>query len=586
MNKYFTVKRAKEFANPEYKSRLEQEIKIFTELGLMGFIKRITEIYYKYISKYPVLLRGSAGSSLLLYYLGINKIDPIKYSIPISRFINLERKTLPDIDFDLPYSVRNQLIDKIIKENPDTIRMTSCAGMDSSNIYFPQLLKEDPTLNIPHSSGIIVYSPTQSEVIETHRVLPNQIGLTKDNFHQYGLKKIDILSNTALEQLYNMSKLQISQYDFDDKKVWDFIANDDGFGITFAETPSIQNVIHQLRPTNIEQLSICMALIRPFASHLIIPNLNWEYLEKQIIYDDDFILFLMDKLGYSADKADGIRRLFKNNNEPEKILKFKMELEQVELDLETRKKLNYTLVNLSKYGFCKSHSINYAQMIYCLYWNKFYKPKLFWEGVIKSVKGYYRDWVYIRKALGYGLKFKGIENCSPFYHLIYTGYWLKKDFVSRCYFRILNTQNELQPQKNLIFEQIIEIKKNDETTNNNKPTNNDEQEEQEQEEPEKQELEEQEQANDNEQTNSLEKKTIYKYTTMCEFRGIIAGIGSISTKYKRYQMVITLGYDNDKFIQLHLNKRRDLSRFKQIIGKGFLVETPNPHIVVTKMTLM
>ena len=64
----------------------------------------------------------------------------------------------------------------------------------------------------------------------------------------------------------------------------------------------------------------------------------------------------MDKLGYSEDKADGIRRLFKNNNEPEKILKFKMDLEQIELDLETKKKLNYILSNLSKYGFCKSHS--------------------------------------------------------------------------------------------------------------------------------------------------------------------------------------------------------------------------------------
>ena len=334
---HLTYRINKECASPEYKSRLEQEIKIFTELGLMGFIERITEIYYKYISKYPVLLRGSAGSSLLLYYLGINKIDPIKYSIPISRFIGLERKILPDIDFDVPYSVRNKLIDEILEANSDCVRMTSCAGMDSSNIYFPQLLKEDPTLNIPHSSGIIIYSSEQSEIIETHKVLPNQIGLTKDNIHQYGLRKIDILSNTALEQLYNISKLQISQYNFDDKKVWDFISDDDGIGITFAETPSIQNVIRLLKPQNIEQLSICMALIRPLASHLITQNLNWEYLGEQIIYDDDFILFLIDKLGYSGDKADGIRRLFKNNNEPEKILKFKMDLEQVELDLETKK---------------------------------------------------------------------------------------------------------------------------------------------------------------------------------------------------------------------------------------------------------
>ena len=581
---HLTYRINKECASPEYKSRLEQEIKIFTELGLMGFIERITEIYYKYISKYPVLLRGSAGSSLLLYYLGINKIDPIKYSIPISRFIGLERKILPDIDFDVPYSVRNKLIDEILEANSDCVRMTSCAGMDSSNIYFPQLLKEDPTLNIPHSSGIIIYSSEQSEIIETHKVLPNQIGLTKDNIHQYGLRKIDILSNTALEQLYNISKLQISQYNFDDKKVWDFISDDDGIGITFAETPSIQNVIRLLKPQNIEQLSICMALIRPLASHLITQNLNWEYLGEQIIYDDDFILFLIDKLGYSGDKADGIRRLFKNNNEPEKILKFKMDLEQVELDLETKKKLNYILSNLSKYGFCKSHSINYAQMIYCLYWNKFYKPKQFWKSVIKSVKGYYRDWVYIRKALGYGIKFKGIENCSPFYHLIYTGYWLKKDFVSRCYLRKLNTQSEINTHIDLIINKPIEPIESIEPNENNDDKNNDD--EYDDKDDNKDDDEEDDKDDGGKDDIIVETKPDYKYNKLCEFRGIIAGIGSISTRYKRYQMVITLGYDNDKFIELHLNKRRDLSRFKQIIGKGFWIDTPNPHIVVTKMTLM
>ena len=206
-------------------------------------------------------------------------------------------------------------------------------------------------------------------------------------------------------------------------------------------------------------------------------------------------------------------------------------------------------------------SINYAQMIYCLYWNKFYKPKQFWKSVIKSVKGYYRDWVYIRKALDYGLKFKGIENCSPFYHLIYTGYWLNKDFVSRCYLRKLNTQSEINTHLDLSINK--HYKQNELIENNNE--DHDE---------------------NNESGDIVETKHDYKYNTMYEFRGIIAGQGSISTRYKRYQMVITLGYDNDKFIELHLNKKRDLSKFKQIVGKGFWIDGPTPHIVVTKMTLM
>lgn len=580
---------------PEYKLRLEQEIKIFNELGLVNFIQRVVEIYNNHISKYPVLLRGSAGSSLLLYYLGINKIDPVKYSIPISRFINLERKTLPDIDFDLPNSIRNKLIDEILLNNPDTIRMTSCFS-NPDNIYYDKLVKEDPTLNIPHNSGVIIYSNEQKDIIESNIVLPNQIGLTKDNIGKYGLKKIDILSNTALEQLYNINKKQIFQYDFEDKKVFDFISNDDGIGITLAETPSIQNVIKILKPSNIEELSICMALIRPLAVHLITPNLNWEYLKNQIIYDDDFIIFLMNKLNLTEDKADNIRRLFKNKNEPEKMLQIKMDLEQSNLDQSSKSKINYILNNLCKYGFCKSHSINYAQMIYCLYWNKMYKPKEFWKSTIKSVKGYYRDWVYIRKALTHGIKFKGIENCSPFYHLIYTGYWLKKDFVSRCYLRKISSQpnnlNTISEQKEIVEYKeidennqiIFEINSNDNLEQYKSNLESDESV-----------LESSEinleSGEINLESNELdleqEYKIKYKYNTEYEFRGIIAGIGSISNRYKKYQMVITLGYDNNKFINIHLNKKRDFSRFKQIFGKGYWIggET-NPHIIVTKMTLM
>ena len=51
-------------------------------------------------------------------------------------------------------------------------------------------------------------------------------------------------------------------------------------------------------------------------------------------------------------------------------------------------------------------------------------------------------------------------------------------------------------------------------------------------------------------------------------------------------MVIVLGYDNNKFINLYLNKRRDFSKFKQIYGRGYLIDCINPYIVVTKMTLI
>ena len=72
--------------------------------------------------------------------MGINKIDPVKYSIPISRFINLERKTLPDLDFDLPNSIRNKLIDEIslgdLIRKPGWIRMSIHPTTTTAEIEF------------------------------------------------------------------------------------------------------------------------------------------------------------------------------------------------------------------------------------------------------------------------------------------------------------------------------------------------------------------------------------------------------------------------------------------------------------------
>jgi hypothetical protein len=204
-------------------------------------------------------------------------------------------------------------------------------------------------------------------------------------------------------------------------------------------------------------------------------------------------------------------------------------------------------------------------MIYSLYWNKCYNSKKFWISTIKNIKGHYKDWVYIRKGLEHGLKFKGIEKCNSFYHYIYTGYWLNKDFMTRCYFKKIANEKNIS-EENIIKENVIDEHISEEHISEEHIS----------------------EVNASEEHISEELDSSYKmkYNQECEFRGLIAGIGNIFTKYKKYQMVITIGYDNNKFVNLHLNKKRDLSRFKQIIGKGYWIESKTPHIVVTKMTLL
>ena len=521
LKKYFCIEI---IDKDEYKKRLEEEIKLLEEMDFLWFIKRVVEIFNNHIKKYPSLLRGSGGCSLLLYYLGINQIDPIKYSIPLSRFINKLRVGMPDIDFDIPSSIKNQLFEDILLSNKDTIRMTSDVNKNN-NEFFDDLIKEDPTIALVHNSALIIYSKKQENIILNNKITETQIKLTKNNIQEYNLCKIDLLGNSALDQLYCIDKTKkITDYFFKDEQLFKFIIKDDGIGITHAETPKIQNVIKILKPSNIKQLSICLAIVRPFANYIINDNINWINIKNEIIYDDDFILYLVKKLNYNFDKADEIRRLFKSKSDKFKIDEFINYIDLSELKLEEKTKLKNILNKLPKYSFCKAHSINYARMVYCLYWNKFYNKKEFWITTIKNIKGYYKDWVYIRKGLDNGLNFKGIENCNSFYHYLYTGYWLNKNFMTRCY--LTNT--------NAIEQNIIE------------------------------------------KTEHIE----------YEFRGLIAGTSNTNNTNNNCQMIITIGYDNNKFINLHLNKNRDLSKYKQVMGKGYLINAITPYIVIRNILLL
>ncbi|GFP20093.1 DNA polymerase III subunit alpha, partial [Candidatus Hakubella thermalkaliphila] len=44
--------------------------------------------------------RGSAAGSLICYLLGITKVDPLAQGLLFERFLNENRKELPDIDVD------------------------------------------------------------------------------------------------------------------------------------------------------------------------------------------------------------------------------------------------------------------------------------------------------------------------------------------------------------------------------------------------------------------------------------------------------------------------------------------------------
>lgn len=99
----------------EYEDRLAAELKTIKSKEFSSYFLLIADII-DYMRKHNILApigRGSSGGSLVCYCLFIIGLDPIKFNVPFSRFINEGRKDLPDIDTDISQEHRKEIIDYI-----------------------------------------------------------------------------------------------------------------------------------------------------------------------------------------------------------------------------------------------------------------------------------------------------------------------------------------------------------------------------------------------------------------------------------------------------------------------------------------
>lgn len=112
------TKRLNGKANDDYKKRLIHELKIINEMQFPNYFLVVYD-FIKFAKKNRILVgpgRGSAAGSLVAYSLGITDIDPLKYDLLFERFLNPERKTMPDIDTDFPDNRRDEVIEYVIQK--------------------------------------------------------------------------------------------------------------------------------------------------------------------------------------------------------------------------------------------------------------------------------------------------------------------------------------------------------------------------------------------------------------------------------------------------------------------------------------
>jgi DNA-directed DNA polymerase III PolC len=93
------------------RQRLREELAIIEASDLAGYFLVVRDIArYARRKGHRMALRGSAGNSLVCYLLEITDVDPLRFQLPLERFLHPGRTDLPDIDLDFDYSVRDDVI--------------------------------------------------------------------------------------------------------------------------------------------------------------------------------------------------------------------------------------------------------------------------------------------------------------------------------------------------------------------------------------------------------------------------------------------------------------------------------------------
>jgi DNA polymerase III alpha subunit len=99
-----------DLTNPIYAARLERELKLIEDKRFEDYFFILADMVSE--AKKMMIVgpaRGSSCGSLVCYLLNITTIDPIPFNLLFERFVDVNRKDLPDIDIDFSEERRDQI---------------------------------------------------------------------------------------------------------------------------------------------------------------------------------------------------------------------------------------------------------------------------------------------------------------------------------------------------------------------------------------------------------------------------------------------------------------------------------------------
>tara|TARA_Y100000310_G_scaffold273645_1_gene289206 strand:+ start:5463 stop:8744 length:3282 start_codon:yes stop_codon:yes gene_type:complete len=255
-----------------------------------------------------------------------------------------------------------------------------------------------------------------------------------------GLKAVSVINDTIrlIEDNYDVKSIEqnILKSDLNDQKVYEEFQSGNCRDIFQFGSDSMISLLKQIKPTNINDLSVVNALFRPaviqaqgIEAYLKnkrnpeeakerLDNVHsklWKITKESFgvpIFQEQIMFILQELGGFTLAEADKSRKilklLHKGNQEKNKDFynmmdKFKKQARKNGISKEHIAWLFDILGKYSEYSFCKAHSLSYAMNAYISMWLKIYYPKEYFSSLFNHSTSSDLSW-FIKQVKRQGTK--------------------------------------------------------------------------------------------------------------------------------------------------------------------------------------
>ena len=347
----------------------------------------------------------------------------------VGRVLDVSYSKVDNIAKEIPFAL-GMTIDKALDTNPNLKKLYEQDSETKEIIDVSRKIEGMLRHASTHAAGVVISKNPIDEYVPLYKhqdAISTQFTMT--TLEELGLLKMDFLGLRTLTVIrdaldlikknHNV-KINFSNMDYDDPKVYELLSSGNTLGVFQLESGGMRSFMKQLKPDNFEDIVAGISLYRPGPMDSIPDYINnknnpenVKYLHKKLkpimevtygclVYQEQVMQVVRDLGGYTYGRSDLVRRAMGKKKmdvmekEREYFIHGKLD-ENGEIEIpgcirngvseEIGNKIFDDMIDFAKYAFNKSHAAAYGVLAYQTAYLKAHYPVEFMAALITSVMG-------------------------------------------------------------------------------------------------------------------------------------------------------------------------------------------------------